>query len=165
MSEKIQFRSISSRSLCPVHPLQFLMFMICSLSPCSIKDVVDRGVRKREQGAVPDNGIALERREAPGPSQGPARPGTPTTLKALGPGSLARRSADRKADLREPIARLPGASRRSIPSCQRDGKRERRAGPGARIQSPGSAEHWRSASTNECWAIHRQCRLRQSRQR
>jgi len=40
---------------------------------------------KREQGAVPDNGIALERREAQGSSQGPARPGTPTTLKTWVP--------------------------------------------------------------------------------
>ena len=48
---------------------------------------------------MPDNGIALERREAQGSSQGPARPGTPTTLKDLGPGNLARRLADRKAGL------------------------------------------------------------------
>ena len=38
-----------------------------------------------ERGAVPDNGIALERREAQGSSQGPARHGTPTPLKTWVP--------------------------------------------------------------------------------
>src|SRR4051794_16397411 len=56
-----------------------------------------------ERGAVPDNGIALERREAPGPcAKGPARPGTPTPLKTWVPES---RRAHR------PIARpVKGAS-------------------------------------------------------
>jgi len=42
---------------------------------------------KAEQGAVSDNDIAMERREAQGPSQGPARPGTPTPLKTWVPES------------------------------------------------------------------------------
>ena len=45
--------------------------------------------RMTERGAVPDNGIALERREAQGSLQGPARHGTPTPLTHLGPGSSA----------------------------------------------------------------------------
>ena len=63
-----------------------------------IEGVVDRGVYPTEQGAAPDNGAALERREAQGPSQGPARPGTPTPLKTLGSWKLgAMIPADRKA--------------------------------------------------------------------
>ena len=47
---------------------------------------------------MPDNGIALERREAQGSSQEPARPGTPIPLKTLGSRNLgALTSADRKA--------------------------------------------------------------------
>ena len=39
---------------------------------------------------MPDNGIALERREAQGScADGPARHGTPTPLKHLGPGNSA----------------------------------------------------------------------------
>jgi hypothetical protein len=45
----------------------------------------------------PTTGIALERREAPGPSQGPPRPGTPTPLKAYGSRNLGADPADRKA--------------------------------------------------------------------
>ena len=73
---------------------------------------------------MPDNGIALERREAQGSSQGPARPGTPTALKDLGLGSLAREGwlIAKPAEM-EPRT-LHGASRRSITSCERDGKRE-----------------------------------------
>ncbi len=57
-----------------------------------------------EQGAAPDNGVAVERLEAQGP-QGLARP------------RKARRLADRKAGLREPVAHAPEAPpRRSIPS-------------------------------------------------
>ena len=36
-----------------------------------------------------DNATAMERREAQGSSQGPARPGTPTPFQNLGPGSSA----------------------------------------------------------------------------
>ena len=38
-----------------------------------------------EQGAVSDNDIAMERREAQGSSQGPARLGTPTPLNTWVP--------------------------------------------------------------------------------
>ena len=70
----------------------------------------------------PTTGIALERREAPGPSQGPARPGTPTPLNAYGSRNLGVRPA-----FARPVGesrKLPGASRRSNPSFRRDGKRE-----------------------------------------
>src|ERR1041385_2334765 len=66
----------------------------------------------------------MERREAPGlPRKRPARHGTPTTLQHLGPGSSAGRPADRKAGLREPIARLPGRLPALHPSpMEREGK-------------------------------------------
>jgi hypothetical protein len=35
---------------------------------CSFPGAVDRGVRKEGRDAVPDNGTAVERREAPGPT-------------------------------------------------------------------------------------------------
>ncbi len=76
---------------------------------------------------MPDNGIALERREAQGSSQGPARPGTPTTLKDLGPGSLARRLADRKAGLNGASHapwRLP-----ALHHLLREGRKRGTAGP------------------------------------
>jgi hypothetical protein len=69
----------------------------------------------------PTTGIALERQEAPGPSQGPRAPGPSTPLGAhLGPGILARigRSQGRSGELRN----LPGASRRSNPSFRGEGK-------------------------------------------
>jgi len=70
----------------------------------------EQGARCGRRQRVP----RMERQEASGSSHGPARPGTPTALTALGPGSLARRLADRKASLTEPRT-LRGASRRSIP--------------------------------------------------
>ena len=76
-------------------------------------------------------GPRMERREAQGPSHGPVRP------------RKTHRLADRKAGLREPIARLPGASRRSIPLVLRgNGKQGRRAGPEARKQTPRAAKRW-----------------------
>ena len=62
----------------------------------------------------PTTGIALERREAPGPLARAPRPGTPTPLKAYGSRNLGadRRSQRRSGELRN----LPGASRRSNPS-------------------------------------------------
>ena len=59
----------------------------------------------------------IERLEAQGSSQGPARPGTPTALKALGPGSLARRPVPQTGQRRSRTP--PGASRRSIPPISR----------------------------------------------
>ena len=89
---------------------------------------------------MPDNGIALERREAPGPSQGPARPGTPTTLKALGPGILARRSADRKAGLTEPRTlrrRLP-ALHLLLPEGRKKGTTGRPGRPNSKSRDCGA---------------------------
>src|SRR4029078_10594113 len=42
---------------------------------------------KAEQGGCADNAHSMERREAQGPSQEPARPGTPTPLKTWVPES------------------------------------------------------------------------------
>ena len=98
----------------------------------------------------PTTGIALERREAPGPSQGPRAPGPPPPSKPTGPGILARDrpSQSRSGELRT----LPGASRRSNPLFEGKEKRapaeagkKRRAGPGARIQSQGSRSFGRNA--------------------
>jgi hypothetical protein len=61
------------------------VFCLCSLRAPSI------AVSGKRAGMwCPTTGIALERREAPGPSQGPPRPGTPTPSKPMGPGILAR---------------------------------------------------------------------------
>ena len=65
-----------------------------------------------ERGAVSDNDIAMERREAQGSSQGPARPGTPTPSKHLGPGSLARQHRPIARPVKGGLANLlapPGA--------------------------------------------------------
>src|SRR4029078_4259448 len=50
-----------------------------------IEGVVDRGVRRRSGVRPPTTRAALERREAQGSSQGPARHGTPTPLKTWVP--------------------------------------------------------------------------------
>ena len=85
---------------------------------------------------MPDNGIALERREAPGPtSLGPrARKrqplvtgtcrGAPRTPMGSGPGG-------------DPLG---GASRRSIASFERDGKRETAGRPGRPNSKPGAMQ-------------------------
>jgi len=109
------------------------VFRLCSLPVPSIAVSDERaGMR------CPTTGIALERREAPGPSQGPARPGTPTPLKAYGSRNLGVRPAFAKpvGELRK----LPGASRRSNPSfrgegkaCLREGGDGMRANPGPEI--------------------------------
>jgi len=107
-------------------PLDFIPNDYNPLLPCSIEGVVDRGVRQTEQGAAPDNVAALERREAQGSSQGPARPGTPIPSIHLGPGSSACEAGRSQGRLREP-RKLPGASRRSNPSSEGERKTGRRA--------------------------------------
>ena len=91
----------------------------------------------------------MERREAQGPSHGPARPGTPTALKALGPGSSARRPADRNAGPREvsqTSRRLPALH---SPRLRGEGKQGPRARPGTRNQTHGTAKRWLKRSLAE----------------
>src|ERR1051325_3076376 len=66
----------------------------------------------------------MERREAPGlPRKRPARHGTPPPAKPWVPEARRVRPADRKAGLREPIARLPGRLPALHPSpMERGGK-------------------------------------------
>ena len=82
---------------------------------------VDRGVRRESRDEVPDNGIAVERREAPGPtSLGPrARKRQPLVT-----GDLPWRAADPGFGFANERRCARGASRRSIASFERDGKRE-----------------------------------------
>ena len=94
--------------------------MICS-NYLAASQMSSIATLETEQGAAADNAC---RDGAPGGAglfAGAPRPGTPTALKALGPGILARRSADRNAGLTEPRP-LRGASRRSIPHL---GKRKK----------------------------------------
>jgi hypothetical protein len=100
---------------------------------CSFKDCRRSRDSKREQDAVPDNGTGLERREAPGPTLlGPrARKRQPLVTgdlpwRAPNPDGFGTRGDPRVAP--------PGAP---FPFGETE-KRERRAGPGARIQSQGS---------------------------
>ena len=97
------------------------MYVLSLFSP----GAVDRGTHERAGMRCPTTGIALERREAPGPSQGPARPGTPTPLKAYGSRNLGVRPAFARpvGELRK----LPGASRRSNPLFE--GRKKRDYGP------------------------------------
>jgi len=71
---------------------------------------------------VPDNGIAVEPREAQRPTSLAAR--TPTAA-ILGNGDIAVGAIKRTLarSVREP-RKLPGASRRSIPSLRGEGKRD-----------------------------------------
>jgi hypothetical protein len=92
-------------------------------------------------------GPQMERQEASGSSHGPARPGTPTALKALalkalGPGSLARRLAFSEGwpDGASRSVAPPGAPFLSLAGERR--KTGRRAHPGVRKQNPGTAERW-----------------------
>ena len=78
-----------------------------------------------ERGAVPDNGIAVEPREAQRPTSLAAR-----TPQAADPGNgnppWVRRRAS-QACLKGAVAQHPGASRRSIPSLE--GRRKTGYGP------------------------------------
>ena len=104
-----------------------------------------------ELGAVPDNGIALERREAQRPTSLAAR----TPIAAIpGNGDIAvgaRRTANglpggptSLACHVGAVAQLPGASRGSIPSLR--GKRKKgKDAPASQIT--GAAERWLFALT------------------
>jgi len=84
---------------------------------------------------------AMERREASGSSQGPARPGTPPPSSELGPGSSAwqaGRSQCRPRRFRKPPA-PPGAP---FPSFEGETENGRRARPGPENQTHGTAERW-----------------------
>src|ERR671918_321627 len=86
---------------------------------------------KREQDAVPDNGIAVERREAPGPtSLGPrARKRQPLVT-----GDLPWRAADPGFGFANRRRSAGGASRRSTPRS-RGRKKGERASPAARLRA------------------------------
>jgi hypothetical protein len=90
-------------------------------SSCSINDRHRSRRLKREQGAVPDNGIALERREALGPTLLGQRA---RKRQPLVTGDLPWRAADPGFGFANRRRSAGGASRRSIASCERDGKRE-----------------------------------------
>ena len=70
---------------------------------------------------MPDNGIALERREAPGPTSLGQRA---RKRQPLVTGDLPWRAADPGFGFAYERRCARGASRRSIASCERDGKRE-----------------------------------------
>ena len=89
---------------------------------------------------MPDNGIAVEPREAQRPTSLAAR--TPQAA-ILGNGDIAVGAIKRTLarSVGEP-RKLPGASRRSIPSCRGE-KEKRDAGhPGPEKQRTGAAERW-----------------------
>ena len=79
---------------------------------------------KAEQGAAPDNVAAMERREAQGSSQGPARPGTPTPsrLGSRNLGAMTPASQAGEGSLASSLA-PPGAP---SPRSEGDGKGKRR---------------------------------------
>src|ERR1043166_6367953 len=91
----------------------------------------------------------MERREAPGlPRKRPARHGTPTPSKPWVPEARRVRPADRKAGLREPIARLPGRLPALHPSpMERGGKQGDGRTWASEKQSPGIAERWLNDDT------------------
>src|SRR5262249_43243264 len=67
----------------------------------------------------------------------------PHPLQTLGPGSSACRPADRKAGLREPIARLPGRLPALHPSpMEREGKQGTRSPGSPKNARAGTAERW-----------------------
>ena len=88
-----------------------------------------------EQGAVPDNGIAVEPREAQRPTSLAAR--TPSAA-ILGNGDIAVGAIKRTLarSVREP-RKLPGASRRSIPSLRGEKETGMRATPGPNNKEQG----------------------------
>src|SRR5262249_23301346 len=92
--------------------------------PCSVEGAVYSDARRLRKVRPPTMRAAMERREAPGllaRARAPRDPHRPQPH--LGPGSSACRPADRKAGLREPIARLPGRLPALHPSpMERGGK-------------------------------------------
>ena len=97
-----------------------------------------------ERGAAPDNGIAVEPREAQRPTSLAARtPQRRSPVTGISPWVAVDRKVRQAASSRsvgEP-RKLPGASRRSIPSIE--GKRKTGCGPPrARKTRAGAAERW-----------------------
>src|SRR3954453_21208854 len=93
-----------------------------------------------KQGAAADNACRDGApRGARAPRQGPARPGTPTSLKPLGPGSLAcsRVSHTRLRGSRTPPGRLPALHPSPVGEARKTG---RRAQPGVRKTKPRHSE-------------------------
>ena len=85
-----------------------------------------------------DNDTALERREAPGPSQGPPRPGTPTPLKAYGSRNL---GADRLSQSRwGAIASSPAPPGAPTPLFEGQRKNGMRANLGPEISKNRGGE-------------------------
>src|ERR1700749_2806634 len=98
----------------------------------------------------PTTRSAMERREAPGSSQGPARPGTPTALKALGPGGLARRLALSKGwpdGASHAPWRLPALH--SSPVREREGKQGDGRIRASENKKPGTAERWLTVAVDQ----------------
>src|SRR5687767_7042464 len=110
------------------------MFLFCSFDGC-------RRSRRltREREAVPDNGIALERREAPGPTLLGQRA---RKRQPLVTGDLPWRAADPGFGFANRRRSAGGASRRSIASFERDGKRETAGRPGRPNSKPRDALRW-----------------------
>jgi hypothetical protein len=93
-----------------------------------------------EQGAVPDNGIAVEPREAQRPTSLAAR-----TPQAAIPGNGDIAVGAIKRALVRPVGeprKLPGASRRSIPSYRGEKEKWDAGHPGPEKQRTGAAERW-----------------------
>jgi hypothetical protein len=89
---------------------------------------------------MPDNGIAVEPREAQRPTSLAAR--TPQAA-ILGNGDIAVGATKRTLarSVREP-RKLPGASRRSIPSYRGEKEKWDAGHPGPEKQRTGAAERW-----------------------
>src|ERR1043165_1551907 len=89
----------------------------------------------------------MERREAPGlPRKRPARHGTPTPSKPWVPEARRVRPADRKAGLREPIARLPGRlPALHSPPMEGEGKQGTGSPGSPKKHRAGTAERWLKA--------------------
>src|ERR1041385_5133162 len=102
---------------------------------------------KTAQGAAADNACRDGApRGARASSQEARAPRDPHPLETLGPGSSACRPADRKAGLREPIARLPGRLPALHPSPMERGGKQGTGSPGSpKKHRAGTAERWLNA--------------------
>ena len=96
-----------------------------------------------ERGVAPDNGVAVEPREAQRPTSLAARTPQATTP---GNGDIAVGAIKRTLarSVREP-RKLPGASRRSIPSFEGTRKKGDGPPPGPKKPGVGAAERWLNA--------------------
>ena len=101
---------------------------------------------KREQDAVPDNGIALERREAPGPTSLGQRA---RKRQPLVTGDLPWRAADPGFGFANRRRSAGGASRRSI-ACFREGRKRGNAGRPGRPRSKARDRELVSQDAERC---------------